>query len=285
MEPSNGFLRMLIDTHSHLDYKDFAADFDAVLERAGRSGVDRMITIATGLESSRMAVALAESHDCIFATVGVHPCHAGDEPESALEEIRSLAGHPRVVAIGEAGFDFFRLPGGPEDNAPANSEKAQEREKNIDRQKVFFEAQLQIAAETGKPIVIHQRASWTHTLETLAKWRGKVRGVMHCFGGSLAQAREVLEMGHLVSFTGIATFKNGQNVRDVARELMPGEFMLETDCPYLAPVPFRGQRCEPCHTLQVAEALAACRGETLAALSSHTTRTAEDFFSLPSPTQ
>jgi TatD DNase family protein len=270
---------MLIDTHSHLDYKDFADDFEAVLSRARDAGVTRMITIATGLDSSRKAIALAEAHDCIFATVGVHPCHAEDEPESVLEEISELARHPRVVAIGEAGFDFFRLPGG--ENAPADSEKADQRKKSINRQAVFFEAQLQIAAEASKPLVIHQRASWERTLELLSHWQGKVRGVMHCFGGTLAQAREVIQMGHLVSYTGIATFKNGQNVRDAARDLAPGEFMVETDCPYLAPVPFRGQRCEPAHTRLVAEALAACRGESLASLSSHTTATAETFFNLP----
>jgi len=275
---------MLIDTHSHLDYRDFADDFDAVLERAAQAGVQRMITIATGLESSRRAVALAEKHRRIFATVGVHPCHAEDEPETALEEIRELAAHPRVVAIGEAGYDFFRLPGGGDEGVPGDPEKARRRAIAMERQTFFFEAQLALAAETGKPLVIHQRASWRQTLEMLERWRGKVRGVMHCFGGTLAEAREVLAMGHLVSFTGIATFKNGQNVRDVARELAPGEFMVETDCPYLAPVPFRGQRCEPAHTLQVAEALAACRGEPLASLATHTTATALEFFSLPPAT-
>lgn len=270
---------MFIDTHTHLDYKDFHDDFQDVLNRAKEAGVLRMITIATGLESSRKAIKLAESHEEIFAAVGIHPCHAGDESESALEEIRELAAHPRVLAIGETGFDFFRLPGG--DKEPADSAKALQRKHCIDRQQRFFEAQLQIAAELGKPLVIHQRASWERTMQMLELWKGKVRGVMHCFGGTLQQAREVLEMGHLVSYTGIATFKNGQNVRDVARELAPGEFMLETDCPYLAPVPFRGQRCEPAHTRLVAEALATCRGESISSLASHTTATAETFFNLP----
>lgn len=272
---------MLIDTHSHLDYKDFQDDFAAVIQRAAQAGVTRMITIATGLESSKRAVQLAEAHDCIFATVGVHPCHAEEEPESAMEEIRILARHPRVVAIGEAGFDFFRLPGAGEGNEPDDPDKARRRTESIRAQEYFFDAQLHIAADTGKPLVIHQRASWEHTIRKLEEWRGRVRGVMHCFGGTLEQAKQVLEMGHLVSFTGIATFKNGDNVREVAAKLAPGDFMVETDCPYLAPVPYRGQRCEPAHTLQVAEALAACRGESLVSLARHTTATAEQFFSLP----
>jgi TatD DNase family protein len=271
---------MLIDTHAHLDYEVFAPDFDAVLERAREAGVERVISIGTGWESSQRAVRLAEEHPEVFATVGIHPNQVEEEPSDSIERLRELAQHPRVVAIGEIGLDYFRLPGGPDcDDADAlPNEKRQRREEIITRQKEVFEALLGVAEESGLNVVIHQRSSWMDTAATLRRWAGRVRGVLHCFGGTAAEARAMLEWGHLVSFTGIATFKNGQNMRETAQALQPGEFMVETDCPYLAPEPHRGTRCEPWHTRLVAERLAAERNESLAELAAHTTATAESFF-------
>ena len=142
----------------------------------------------------------------------------------------------------------------------------------------MFEQQLDLAAELGLNIVIHQRDAWDDTLEIIRPYFGKLRGVFHCFGGTREQADEVLALGHLVSFTGIVTFKNGTSVREVAAQLPLGDFMVETDCPYLAPVPFRGKRCEPAHTRLVAESIAAARGITLDELARATTQTAEGFF-------
>src|SRR5438105_4261182 len=179
---------MLIETHAHLDYPDFANDFDEVLRRATEAGVTRVITIGTSVESSRRAV------------------------------------------------------------------------------------------ELGLNVVIHQRDAWDDTLEILRDYGRQVSGVFHCFGGTLEQANEVFGLGHLVSFTGIVTFKNGAAVREVAAQIALDQFMVETDCPYLAPVPFRGKRCEPAHTRLVAESIANARAITLEEIARATTATAEEFF-------
>ena len=146
------------------------------------------------------------------------------------------------------------------------------------RQAGLFEQSLDLAAELGLHVVIHQRDAWDDALEIMRAYTGKVRGVFHCFGGSLEQASEVLDLDHLVSFTGIVTFKNGANVRDVAAQVPLWKFMVETDCPYLAPVPFRGKRCEPAHTRIVAETIASARGISLDDVAEATTDTAEKFF-------
>lgn len=261
---------MLIDTHAHLDYPVYEEDFGEVLRRAEEAGVGRVICIATGWESSLRVVALAERYPQLFAVVGVHPCHAHEEAESVAGKIEELCRHPKVVGVGEIGLDYYRLP-----------EEEEEREEVVRKQKRMFRELLEVAERTAKNVVVHQRSSWEDTMGFLREFAGRVRCVLHCFGGSAGEAREVLELGHLVSFTGIVTFKNGGNMRDTAAGLQAGEFMVETDCPYLAPVPYRGKRCEPAHTRQVAEVLAAARGETVEAFGRHTTRTAEKFFGLP----
>lgn len=282
----------LVETHAHLDYPDFTPDFDEVLSRARDAGVTRIITIGTSLMSSRRAVDLAEEHENIFAVIGVHPTSEADEGDDVISPLRELARSPRVVAIGETGLDYHRLP-----SSEAAKEKhvqvfgrtlQGETEAEIEaglhdgaykaRQASLFEQQLDLAAELGLNVVIHQRDAWTDTIEMMRPYRGKLRGVFHCFGGSLGQANEVLASDHLVSFTGIVTFKNGADVRDVAARLPFGSFMVETDCPYLAPVPHRGQRCEPAHTRLVAESIATARGVTLDEIARTTTATAESFF-------
>ena len=255
---------MLIDTHAHLDYPEFAADFLGILERAADAGVTRMVSIATGLESSRNTLELASKFPQISAVVGVHPNNADEEPDDFQSSLRELCRAHRVAAIGETGLDYYR----------------NETDEQKARQARFFRAQLEIAAEFHLNVVVHQRAAWDDTLAILSEYAGQFRAVLHCFGEDLDRLRQVIDMGHLVSFTGIATFKNGGNMRDAAAALQPGQFMVETDCPYLAPVPFRGKRCEPAHTRLVAETLAAARGETLETFAKHTTATAESFFQL-----
>ncbi len=283
---------MLIETHAHLDYPDFAPDFDEVLQRATDAGVTRIITIGTSIESSRRAVELAEKHENIFAVIGVHPTSEEEAPDDVMEPLREIAQSPRVVAIGETGLDYHRLPSketAREKQVQVFSNALQsETEEQIEagihdgayksKQASLFEQQLDLAVELGLNVVIHQRDAWEDTLDILASYEGKLRGVFHCFGESSEQADEILEMGHLVSFTGIVTFKNGASVRDVAAQIPLNKFMVETDCPYLAPVPFRGKRCEPAHTRLVAESIATARGLPFKHVAHATTVTAEGFF-------
>ena len=283
---------MLIETHAHLDYPDFAPDFDDVLKRATDAGVTRIITIGTSIASSRTAVALAERHANVFAVIGVHPTYAEEAEDDVISPLRELAQSPRVVALGETGLDYHRLPStvtAKEKQVQVFSralqgETEQEIEANIadgaykEKQAALFQEQLDLAVELGLNVVIHQRDAWDDTLELMAPYAGKVRGVFHCFGGTLEEAQQVIALGHLVSFTGIVTFKNGREVREVASQVPLDQFMVETDCPYLAPVPFRGKRAEPAHTRLVAETIAAARGLPLEEVARATTATAEAFF-------
>jgi len=283
---------MLIETHAHLDYADFAGDLDDVLRRATEAGVTRIITIGTSVESSRRAVDLAEKHSNIYAVIGVHPTYAQEAEEDVIAPLRELAKSRRVAGIGETGLDYHRLPSvqaAKEKNVQVfarafQGETEEEIEANIQdgayksRQASVFQQQLDLAADLGLNVVIHQRDAWDDTLEIMRSYTGKLRGVFHCFGGSLEQANEVIDLDHLVSFTGIVTFKNGVAVRDVATQIPLWKFMVETDCPYLAPVPFRGKRCEPAHTRIVAETIAAARGIPLQEVAEATTETAERFF-------
>ena len=282
---------MLIETHAHLDYPDFGGDLDEVLRRATDAGVTRILTIGTSVESSRRAVDLAEKYPNIFAVIGVHPTNAEEAGEDVMTPLRDLAKNSRVAAIGETGLDYHHLPS----IEAAKQEPAQvihalqsETDSDIDanihdgayksKQASLFQQQLDLAVELGLNVVLHQRDAWDATLGLMQPYAGKLRGVFHCFGGTLEQANEVLDLDHLVSFTGIVTFKNGANVRAIAAQIPLDKFMVETDCPYLAPVPFRGKRCEPAYTRLVAESIAASRGIPLGEVARATTATAEEFF-------
>jgi TatD DNase family protein len=259
---------MLIDTHAHLDYTDYDPDRAEVIARATSAGVTEIISIGTRIDSSTRAVELAENFPNIWATVGVHPNEAGEAPDDAVERLRAMAkSSSRVVAVGEIGLDYHHLPVNPS-----------EAEANKQRQADLFRRQLELTAELGLNAVIHQRDSWDDTLKILSEFTGKVRGVFHCFGGTLEQAREVIALGHLVSFTGIVTFKNARQVQATAQNVAFDQFMVETDCPYLAPAPDRGKRCEPAHTRRVAEQIAQLRGVPLEEIAARTTETAREFF-------
>jgi len=260
------------DTHAHLDYPDFAADFTDVLARARAVGISRVIAIGTDAESSRRVIELAEGHEMIFAVVGWHPNDAAAAPEDVRPLLRSLARHPKVVALGETGLDYYRLPGTRGENA------AEDAPIKL-RQAALFRQHLEVAAETGLNCVIHQRGDcFADTLAVLEPFADRVRGQFHCFAGTRAELERVLALNSLVSFTGIATFKNGQNVRDRIAATPADKLMLETDCPFLAPVPYRGKRCEPAFVREIAATVAEVKGCSLKALSQATCATARAFF-------
>jgi TatD DNase family protein len=282
---------MLIETHAHLDYPDFANDLEDVLRRAVEAGVTRIITIGTSIESSRRAIDLAEKYPAVYAAIGVHPTYVEEAEEDVFTPLRELATHPRVIAIGETGLDYHQLPSekvAKEKQVQVMTALRTETDEEIEaqirdgayksKQASLFQQQLDLAVELGLNAVIHQRDAWEDTLKLMQPYAGKLRGVFHCFGGSLDQANEVLNLDHLVSFTGIVTFKNGAAVREVAAQIPLWKFMVETDCPYLAPVPFRGKRCEPAYTRIVAETIASARAVPLEEIAEATTETAEKFF-------
>jgi TatD DNase family protein len=260
------------DTHAHLDYKDFTGDFPQILERAATAGITRLISIGTDLESSRRAIALAETHECIYAVAGWHPNDAMDAPDDIRPALREFARHPKVVGLGETGLDYYRLPttkgGTPAEDEPFKRKQA-----------ALFQQHLEVAAETGLNCVIHQRGDcFADTLALMQLFADRVRGQFHCFAGTVTEMQRVLALNSIVSFTGIATFKNGQNVRDVIAATPLGKFMLETDCPFLAPIPYRGQRCEPAYVKEISETVAQVKGCSLEELSRATCATAHDFF-------
>lgn len=284
---------MLIDTHSHLDFPDFDADRPEIIQRAFDAGVTRLISIGTTLESSRAALALADAYPQVYATVGIHPSEAQMESNSAIEELAQLARNPKVVAIGECGLDYHRLPS--QSSTPFASSAsvtgtihpgseelllADADEKNC--QAIFFQQQLDLAAQLRLKVVIHQRDSWEDTITTLNPYTGRLQAVFHCFSGTLSQAQQLIDMGHSVSFTGIVTFKNAKELHSCVQKIPAGSFFLETDCPYLSPEPHRGKRCEPAYTRLVAEKVASLRGQSLKEIARETTLAAEKFFRLPS---
>lgn len=264
-------MAVFFDTHAHLDFPDFESDLPEVVARAEAAGIARIITIGTTMESSRRAVAIAQRFPGVFAAVGWHPGHAEEAPDDFRTELRDLARSPKVVAIGECGLDYYRLPG--KSGGPA---EADERIK-VKQHQVFLQ-QIEVAAELGLNLVIHTRESFADTLSAMTPWAAAVRGVFHCFIGTPDEMKQVLALGSLVSFTGIATFKNANGVRESLAACPAGRFMLETDCPFLAPVPFRGKRCEPAYVHDLAMAVAAVRGESPEVLGEQTCQAAREFF-------
>ena len=265
-------MAIFYDTHAHLDYPDYAADLPQVIERARAAGITRIISIGTDLESSRRAIKLSEQYEAVFAAIGWHPTNVLEAPDDLRPALREIAGHPRVVAVGETGLDYYRLPSTNPEGSASDDVSYKRKQSEI------FGQQLEIAAEFGLNCIIHQRAALQDTLAQMQPFIGRVRGVFHCFVDDVEAMRRIVSMGSLVSFTGIVTFKNGQMVRDVAAAVPGDGFMLETDCPYLAPVPHRGKRCEPAYVKEISEVVAKTRGCSLDELSSATCATAQQFF-------
>ena len=260
------------DTHAHLDFPDFARDLPQIIERANAAGITRIISIGTDLESSARAIALSEKFDSVYAVAGWHPNDALAAPEDLRPALRDLANHPKVVAIGETGLDYYRMPSHKEGGTVEQDEAFKQKQAQI------FQQQLEVAGELGLNCVIHQRSAFSDTAAMMEPFVGRVRGQFHCFVDDVAAMRRVIAMGSVNSFTGILTFKNAQNIRDTLAATPPGQFMLETDCPFLAPVPFRGKRCEPAYVKELSEAVALVRGCSLEELSNLTCGTAREFF-------
>ncbi len=281
---------LFYDTHAHLDYPEFAQELSEVIARAESAGIAKIISIGTDLDSSRRAVQLAQQFRNVYAVVGWHPSKASEAPEDLCPALRELGKQPKVVAFGETGLDYHRLPSTNKKSAIENSGEASKALAESDddggqqdalykaKQAEVFHQHLQVAAEIGLNCVIHQRDALEDTLSQLGPFSDRVRGVFHCFANDATAMNRILALGSLVSFTGILTFKNGQNVRETLAATPMGHFMLETDCPYLAPVPYRGKRCEPAYVKEISEVAANVKGCSLAELSDATCSTAARFF-------
>ncbi len=261
---------MLVDAHCHLEEEAFAKDLDAVLERAAEAGVTAIVTAGADVASSRIAVALAEKYANVFAAVGIHPHHAACFDQVALNEIRSLAQNEKVVAIGEIGLDFHYADGAP----------AEVQSRNL-------LAHLDLAAELGKPVVLHDRDAHRELLEILkqrptasARPVGTMMGMLHCFSGDLTMARQAVELGYMISFAGNLTFPKAQRLRQVAQELPLDHVLVETDAPYLAPQPRRGHRNEPAYVVYVAAELAAVLGVEASVVAQETRQNSQTLFHL-----
>ncbi|MGY8644279.1 MAG: TatD family hydrolase [Verrucomicrobiales bacterium] len=263
---------MLIDTHAHLASSKFKGDVDEIIKNAADAGVDRIIAIACDLEDSPVNIELAEKYPgTVYATVGIHPCYAHEiATDDYISELRKLSAHEKVVAIGEIGLDYYHAP-------PAGFTEETWRT----RQAEVFRAQLDLAVKVDLPTVIHQRDSNADTMAILDEYRDtSLRAVLHCFTYHIDHAKRAFDLGHLVSFTGVVTYPKAQDVQEMAALVDGNKFMVETDCPYLTPVPRRGKRCEPADTKHTAMHLAKLRGVDFEKLASETTQTAEAFFKI-----
>lgn len=242
----------LIDSHCHLDDEKFDEDREAVIERALAAGVGGMLAIGTGggppdLEAG---IRLADRYKFIHATVGVHPHDASKVNDATLRRLEELLRHPKVVAVGEIGLDYHY------DFSPR------------ERQREAFIAQLNIAAAAGKPVVIHTREAWSETIELIEQhWEFGAGGIMHCFSEGPDEARLAVDLGFHVSFAGIVTFPNASAVREAAKVVPSSRLLVETDCPYLAPVPRRGKRNEPANVAYTAAEVAGLRGEPVESIA------------------
>jgi TatD DNase family protein len=255
----------LVDSHCHLDLRQFDVDREDVVVRAAAAGVRIIVNPGTDLHSCERALALAERYPSIYAAIGVHPNDCADFDDGTLTALRSLVGHPKVVAIGEIGLDYYwdRVPHG--------------------QQKAALRAQLALAAETGLPVILHSRDSNEDLLCELSQWGAEIRkkrgvaamiGVWHAFSGGVAEARCAYEIGLGVGLGGPVTFQNARGLQALVQQLRLDRLLLETDAPYLAPHPHRGERNEPGYVLLVAQALASLYGVEVEAVAAQTTTTA-----------
>ena len=246
---------MLIDSHCHLDFPDFADELAAVVERAHEAKINTLLTICTQVTNFDLVRAIAERYDGIYCSVGIHPHNAASEPEIRPDHLIQMASHPKVVGIGETGLDYHY------DLSPR------------DRQRKNFRTHIEAARATGLPLIVHSREAEEDTAEILADEVGKgaFTGVMHCFSSRQKRATAAIDLGLYMSMSGIVTFKNANELREIAKDIPDDRLLVETDAPYLAPVPRRGKRNEPAFVTHTAEKVAKLRGVTLESLAVMTT--------------
>lgn len=253
-------MSMLVDSHCHIDFPDYTEGVEPLLENMARSGVSHALCVSVSLERFPGVLSLAQKYANLYASVGVHPDHE-DAREPDVEELVRLADHPKVVAIGETGLDYYRSP-----------------REAVPWQRGRFRTHIRAARAAHKPLIVHTRNAAEDTLGIMAEEGAEeAGGVMHCFTESLAVAEQVMAMGFYISFSGIVTFKNAARLREVARMVPLDRLLVETDAPYLAPVPHRGKRNEPAYVLHVAEEIARVKGTDLATVAA---ASRENFFRL-----
>ena len=267
LRPGPPSLQMYVDSHCHLSFPDFAGRMPDIRASMQAAGVTRALTICTTLEEFDQVHALAVAHDNLWCSVGVHPDNEG-VTEPGLDDLLSRAARPRVVAIGETGLDYYRL------NGRSTADMAWQRDR--------FRVHIRAARATGLPLVVHTRSASDDTLAILREeGQGAVRGVFHCFTETQAVADAALALGFDISFSGILTFRNAEALRNVARQVPLERCLIETDSPYLAPVPYRGKTNQPAYVVHVAAELARLKGLAVNEVAEATTRNFERLFNLP----
>ncbi len=246
-------MAMLVDSHCHLDFPELAADLPAVLEKMRENDVGAALCVSVTLEDFPKVLALAEQHENLYASVGVHPDYP-DLREPTVGELVELAQHPKVVAIGETGLDYYRLAG------------------DLEWQRERFRVHIRAARQSGKPLIIHTRSASADTLRLMhEEHAGEAGGVMHCFTETWEVAQGALDLGFYISFSGIVTFKNAKDLKEIARRVPLDRLLVETDSPYLAPVPHRGKTNQPGWVKHVAEEVARLQGRSFEELAAKTT--------------
>lgn len=254
---------MFIDSHAHLDDSRFDGDRDILIKSLKDNDIELVINIGADLQSSIDSLKLADKYDNIYATIGVHPHSAKEVTEETLEEFRKLAKHPKVVAIGEIGLDFYY------DNSPR------------DIQRKWFREQLKLAKELNLPVVIHSREATKETYDIIKEEQdGTLRGVLHCFSASKEVAMEYIKLGFYISLAGPVTFKNARVAKEVAKAVPLDKLLIETDCPYLAPEPNRGRRNEPKYVRYVAEKITELRGIPVEEVAEQTRKNTKELFGI-----
>jgi TatD DNase family protein len=253
---------MFVDSHAHLQWASFDNDRKNVLERAKENCVTRIVNIGFDIAGSLKGVKLAENHKGLYATVGIHPHSANTLNKKIVDKLRELATNPKVVAIGEIGLDYYR------NLSP----------KEVQRQ--AFETQLALAQELELPVVIHDREAHDDILQVLSRFKGRVKGVMHCFSGNKEMAQQCIDLGFKISFNGTITYPKNRELREIAKRIDLKHMLLETDCPFLAPQEVRGKRNEPSFLPMIAQEIANLKGISVDDLAEITTRNAEEILKL-----